>query len=359
MLSSTVPVKLSWKVGTPARHNVTNTSLECKALRLGGEYGSINDKISQMFACRVVGSDMRSNWKAFKKRKVRRGLLNVTTLNKLAIERTSASRYLTFHKNQRSLATVDSVTGRPWLELAQEFVELRTIAGSLGCGTTCWTDRFLRAAMSSPTVLPAMEVVRDMLNHILLPRMKIPFKDEAADPTYVPMMLAQCHTYLKKVLEDAEQGDYTRLEKLFKTGMPKHILSDGGSPNEDLEPDRPADVEQEDELEDGDEEDEGGDEDDDEEGLEAEQEEVLALDDESVADAAAADEAVNALNRIGTQDDSDLQKFEAVVDLVKQGWTKELETEYVLALRMVGRCWFTVSIPELKPRLVSALETEM
>jgi hypothetical protein len=343
-----------------------------EALRLGGEYGSILDKISQMFACRVVGSDMRSNWKAFKKRMVRRGRLNVTTLNKLAIERTSASRYLTFHKNQRSLATRDPVTDKPWLELAQEFEEDKALPGSRGCGTKCWTDRFLRAAMSSPTVLPAMEVVRDMLNHILLPRMKIPFKDEAADPTYVPRMLAQCHTYLKRVLEDAENGEFARLEKLFNTGMPKHILSDGGPADEDLEPDRPDDVEQEDEPEDEDEDDEGGDdgdEDDDEEGAGGEQEEELALDDESVADATAADEAVNALNRAGTHDESDLEKFEAVVELVKQGWTDEMHTAYVLALRMVGRCRLTVSKPELKARLVSkpelkarlvsALETEM
>ena len=85
----------------------------------GTEYGSIMDKISQIFSNRAKSSEMRSHWKAFLVRMVKEKKLNVTKKMKFWVERTSGNRYVTFHKNQRSLASQDPVTNKPWIELAK------------------------------------------------------------------------------------------------------------------------------------------------------------------------------------------------------------------------------------------------
>ena len=280
-----------------------------------------------MLACRVKSSDMRYPWKAFLKRKARERALNVTTKTKFRIERTSASRYLTFHKNQCTLATLDPKTREPWIGIAREFVELKTDLDSRDFGSDCWTDRFLRSAMSLPSVLPAMTVVRDMLNFLLLLRLKIPFRDEAAaDPTFVPRMLARCHKFLKRVKVDAENGNDTRLELLFKTGMPKHVLSDTSPTDPENDPTSDEDAEEEaveEEEEEGEEEEEE----------EVEEEGLLDLDEESATDAAAGDEAVRLLNMAGVQKADDLREFREVVEAVKLGWTADIEKAFVRAMR--------------------------
>ena len=82
--------------------------------------------------------------------------------------------------------------------MMQDFFRLRSEPESPGWGTPCWSDDFLRKAMILPTVLPGMCVVRDMLNKILYPRMKIPFRDEAKeDPTYVPKRMDEWNVFLK------------------------------------------------------------------------------------------------------------------------------------------------------------------